>query len=62
MGFLDKILGSKQSKQNQFDNESHDDNDSIPADFEVITVDPDEPLAKTQKRPPVIFENGNGIG
>ncbi|MCK5127312.1 MAG: hypothetical protein KAR42_13740 [candidate division Zixibacteria bacterium] len=60
MGFLDSIFGKKSAKENQFGIEELANDDAIPEDFDVITVDPDEPIVKPQKRPPVIFENGIG--
>ena len=54
MSFLDVILGREPVRDNR------PENNSIPADFDIITVDPDEPIKKVENRRPVIFENGIG--
>lgn len=57
MGILDTIFGNKPARGNR--QAPLPANEPGPADFEeVITVDPDKPLFKSQSRPPVIFENG----
>ncbi len=60
MGFFDAILGREPIRDNQSGIRSMPENISIPEDFDVITVDPDEPMKKVENRPPVIFENGIG--
>ena len=58
MGFFDVIFGREPVRNNRSGIRPIPESNTIPADFDVITVDPDEPVKKVENRRPVIFENG----